>query len=114
MQTGMPTKFITVIAEVRLLSTSEGGKTVPICGSYRPNHNFFGPDDSVLAAGFINLPDGIVVQPGQTITVPIALWWWPDLDDQVYVGREWRIQEGPHLVGFGKVVEVTGGPDGGP
>ncbi len=104
----MATEFIHVIAEVRLLATSEGGRTGPISGSYRPNHNFFGADDAVMTAGFINLPDGNAVYPGETVTVPIVIWWWPDLDDQIYVGREWRIQEGRHLVGSGKVVQVTG------
>lgn len=104
----MATEFIHVIAEVRLLATSEGGKIVPICGSYRPNHNFFEAEDAVMTAGFIDLPDGVMVHPGETVTVPIAIWWWPDLDDQVYIGREWRIQEGRHLVGFGKVIQLTG------
>lgn len=102
----MSRDFVHVIAEVRLLPTNEGGKTVPICGSYRPNHNFFGMDDASMTAGFIELPEGLAVNPGETITVPIALWWWPGLAGQIYVGREWRIQEGPHLVGFGRVIEV--------
>ena len=104
----MATEFIHVIAEVRLLPTSKGGKTGPIRGSYRPSHNFFGAKDAVMTAGFIDLPVGLLVHPGETITVPISLWWWPDLDDQIYVGREWRIQEGQHLVGFGRVLQVTG------
>lgn len=105
----MSTDLVHVIAEVRLLPTKEGGKTVPIRGSYRPNHNFFDADNAVMTGGFIELPEGVAVNPGETITVPIALWWWPGLAGQIYVGREWRIQEGSHLVGFGRVIEVHDG-----
>lgn len=34
---------ITVRANIRLLPTGEGGRALSIKGSYRPNHNFFGP-----------------------------------------------------------------------
>jgi translation elongation factor EF-Tu-like GTPase len=105
----MSIDLVHVLAEVRLLPTDEGGKTVPICGSYRPNHNFFDADDAVMTAGFIELPDGVVVKPGEAITVPIAFWWWPGLSEQIYPGREWRIQEGPNLVGFGRIIEVQDG-----
>ncbi|NWK98437.1 hypothetical protein DM806_22790 [Sphingobium lactosutens] len=105
----MSRDFVHVIAEVQLLPTNEGGRTNPIYGSYRPNHNFFGPDDAVMTAGFIELPEGLAMNPGETITVPIALWWWPGLTGQIYVGREWRVQEGPHLVGFGRVIKVHDG-----
>jgi translation elongation factor EF-Tu-like GTPase len=105
----MSIDLVHVIAEVRLLPTNEGGKTVPICGSYRPNHNFFDAADAVLTAGFVELPEGVAVNPGEAIIAPIAFWWWPGMDDQIYAGREWRIQEGPHLVGFGRVIEVLAG-----
>ena len=104
-----PPDFVHVIAEVRLLATAEGGKSVPIRGSYRPNHNFFGEIDAVMTEGFIEIPKGQMVEPGEAIVLPIALWWWPGLEGQVYPGREWRIQEGPTLVGFGRVIEVIEG-----
>ena len=102
-----PPDFVYVIAEVRLLATTEGGKSLPIRGSYRPNHNFFDEADVVMTAGFIEIPEGQVVEPGEAIVLPIALWWWTGLDGQIYPGREWRIQEGPTLVGFGRVIEVV-------
>jgi len=97
---------VTVRAEVRLLPTSESGRTNPVRGSYRPNHNFFGPDDREMTVGSIELPQGIDLHPGQSIELPITFWWWPGLEGQIYPGREWRIQEGLHLVGIGKVIEV--------
>jgi translation elongation factor EF-Tu-like GTPase len=105
----MSIDMVHVLADVRLLPTSKGGRSVPICGSYRPNHNFFDADDATMTIGFIEIPKGVAVHPGETITVPIALWWWSGLEGQIFVGREWRIQEGPNLVGFGRVIEIQDG-----
>jgi translation elongation factor EF-Tu-like GTPase len=97
---------IRVIATIRLLPTSESGRTAPIRGSYRPNHNFFGPGDHNMAIGFIDLPNGAELHPGRSIDLPITFWDSPGLQDQIYPGRHWRIQEGAKLVGIGTVLEV--------
>ena len=103
---GMNKRAILVRANVRLLATAESGRTTPIRGSYRPNHNFFGPDDRNMTVGFIELPDGIELHPGESIEIPITFWNWPGLEEQIYPGREWRIQEGGQLVGIGTVLEI--------
>ena len=90
---------ITIVARIRLLPTDEGGR-------YRPNHNFFGPDDRTMTVGFIDLPEGTVLMPGEAIELTMTFWDWPGLAAQVHPGREWRIQEGARLVGFGTVLEV--------
>jgi hypothetical protein len=59
-----------------------------------------------MTIGFIEVPEGTELRPGQSIELPITLWWWPGLEGQIYAGREWRIQEGLHLVGIGKIIEV--------
>jgi translation elongation factor EF-Tu-like GTPase len=97
---------ILVRAKIRLLPAAEGGRTAPIRGSYRPNHNFLGPNNKTMTVGFIDLPEGSELNPGESIEVPIMFWKWPGLDDMIYAGREWRIQEGPRLVGFGTVIEI--------
>lgn len=97
---------VTVKAEVRLLPASESGRIDPIRGSYRPNHNFFGPDDLNMTAGAIDLPDGCELHPGQSMEATITFLGWTGLADQVYQGREWRIQEGVRLIGIGRVIEV--------
>jgi elongation factor Tu len=96
---------VTVRAEVRLLPTSESGRTAPVKGSYRPNHNFFNNDTDGMTVGFIDLPAEVELHPGEKIE-PITFWDWPGLEGQIYPGREWRIQEGAKLVGIGKVLEV--------
>jgi elongation factor Tu len=97
---------ILIRALVRLLPAEEGGRTTPIRDSYRPNHNFFGPDDIEMTVGFIDFSEGQSLWPGESIEMPITLWNWPGLDGQLYPGREWRIQEGAKLVGIGTVLEV--------
>ena len=101
---------ILVRANIRLLPTTESGRTAPIRGSYRPNHNFFGPSDRNMAIGSIDLPDGSELHPGESIELPIRFWNMRSLDVQVYPGREWRIQEGEKLVGIGTVLEVLPDP----
>jgi hypothetical protein len=77
-----------------------------VAGSYRPNHNFFGPDNRDMTVGFIEVPEGRELYPGESTELPIAFWYWPGLEGQIYPGREWRIQEGARLVAIGTVLEV--------
>jgi translation elongation factor EF-Tu-like GTPase len=102
----MNPKGILVRAMIRLLPGNEGGRTVPIQGSYRPNHNFFGPDDKNMTVGFVELPKGTKLHPGDSVELPIFFWNCAGLERIIYPGREWRIQEGSKLVGFGTVLEV--------
>jgi len=102
----MGNERIFVRANIRLLPPAESGRTTPIRGSYRPNHNFFAPGNRNMTVGFIDLPEGTHLRPGESIDLPIMFWNWPGLTDQIYPGREWRIQEGAKLVGIGTILEV--------
>lgn len=95
-------------ASIRLLSTREGGRSSPLLGggSYRPNHNFFGPDDRDMCVGFIELPEGQQVAPGDTIQTEMTLWIYPAVKLEIRSGRQWRIQEGGKLVAVGTILEV--------
>ncbi len=97
-------KVVHVRASVRLLTTADGGRSGPIKGSYRPNHNFFGPDDTNMAIGFVDVPNAAELKPGESAELQIAFWSWPELEGQIYPGRQWRIQEGGKLVGIGTVL----------
>lgn len=63
-----------------------------------------------MTVGFIELPSGTELHPGESIEVPITLWKWPGLEGQIYPGRQWRIQEGKKLVAVGTVLEVLSTP----
>ncbi|KQN33785.1 hypothetical protein ASG37_16705 [Sphingomonas sp. Leaf407] len=97
---------IRIRAMIRLLGAFEGGRPSPIRGSYRPSHNFFGPADRAMMIGFIDLPEGSELRPGESMEASIAFWQAPGLDELLHPGRQWRIQEGLRLVGIGTVLAV--------
>jgi len=101
---------IDVMAEVRFLSTSEGGKTGAVRGIYRPNHNFGLPENRITYIGQIEFAPGDEVAPGEDRRVRIRFLGGGGLRELLSVGREWRIQEGSHLVAHGRVVELLSGP----
>ncbi|OYU14722.1 MAG: hypothetical protein CFE37_09665 [Alphaproteobacteria bacterium PA4] len=99
---------VRVEASIRFLSAEGGGRSSPLFGgtSYRPNHNFFGPDDREMCMGFIELPEGQQVAPGETIQTQMTLWIYPAVKPELNVGRQWRIQEGGKLVAVGTIIKV--------
>jgi translation elongation factor EF-Tu-like GTPase len=105
----MTTNRMRVRARISLLPSEQSGRVVPIRGSYRPNHNFFGPDNREMATGFIEVPADQPLHPGESMEVEMLFWSWSRLEPEVRVGREWRIQEGPKWVGTGVILEILGG-----
>ena len=99
---------IRVHARIHLLPTSQGGRGVPIPGgtSYRPNHNFFGPDNREMAVGLIDLPADQVLYPGETVDLDMTFLHWPWSPSELHPGRDWVIQEGALVVGVGTVLSV--------
>lgn len=108
-ETTVTDEGILIRANIRLLPSAESGRTAPVMGSYRPNHNFFEPDGRNMTIGYIEIPEGKLLYPGESIDVPVLLWKWPGLESGIYPGRQWRIQEGNQLIGIGTVLEVLSG-----
>jgi hypothetical protein len=102
---------IDVLAEVRFLTALEGGKSSPVRGRYRPNHNFGMPADRLTYIGQIEFAPGDEVAPGECRRVHIRFLSGGGLRELLSVGREWRIQEGSHLVAYGTVVELLSSPN---
>ena len=100
---------IDVVADVRFLSTDEGGKTCSVRAKYRPNHNFGSPDDRAFYIGQIEFALGDEIAPGESRRVSIRFLNGAGLKELLVPGREWRIQEGTKLVALARVVEVPGG-----
>lgn len=99
---------VRVRASIRFLTTEEGGRALPLAGgvSYRPNHNFFGPDDQDMCMGFIDLPPSQHVSPGETIQADIDLLIYPAVKPEIRAGKQWRIQEGDRLAAMGTILKV--------
>ena len=98
---------VRVRARIRLLTEQEGGRTRPIIGgfSYRPNHYFF-LETGEMCMGFIELPAGQDLAPGDSIEIALDLLVWPALRPLIHPGRAWQIQEGAKVVGSGDILEV--------
>ncbi len=61
-----------------------------------------------MTIGFIEIPAGQSLQPGETMNVLLRLRKWPALEGEIHPGREWHIQEGGAVVGMGTVLQVVG------
>jgi len=99
---------VRVEARIHFLSTHEGGRSSPLLGasSYRPNHNFFGPDNRNMSMGSIELADREKVAPGDTIQKILTLSLFPALEPELREGRQWCIQEGAKVVATGTILRV--------
>jgi elongation factor Tu len=89
---------IRVLARISVIRTEDGGRNGPFTKSYRPNHNFGGPDDRVFFIGQVEVPAGEWIYPGETRDLPITFLNVRGLLELLHVGRTWRIQEGGKLV----------------
>jgi elongation factor Tu len=59
-----------------------------------------------MDTGFIELPEQLIVLPGDSFETEFVLWDRPGLDRIVVPGRQWRIQQGRQLVAIGTVLSV--------
>jgi len=98
--------YFRVRARISLLPAHESGRTAPVRGSYRPNHNFETPDNRGMDIGFIEFAEGELLHPGESIEREVTFLSRPGLKDALVPGLKWRIQEGPRLVGIGTVLEI--------
>ena len=97
---------IQVLARVSMVSSEAGGRLQPLVHPYRPNHNFGEADSREFYVGQVEVPDAVVVHPGETHDLLVTFLSGRGLSAQLKVGREWRIQEGATLVATAKVLEV--------
>src|SRR5215813_4114064 len=97
---------IKVRAKITLLPREVSNRSLPVRGSYRPNHNFGAADNREMDVGFVEFAKGELLHPGQTIEREITFWSRPGLKEVLVPGRSWRIQEGAQLVGVGTVLET--------
>jgi elongation factor Tu len=97
---------IRVLARISVIATEQGGRKGPFTKSYRPNHNFGGPEDRVFYIGQVEVPEGTWIHPGECRDLPITFLNVRGLTDLLLVGRKWRIQEGGKLVATAEVLSL--------
>jgi len=85
-------------AQVYTLAAKEGGRRTAFHGNYRPQFHFRTSD----VVGVVELPDGVVVRPGDTATFDVEL----GKPVAMSVGLGFAIREGGRTVGAGSVTEL--------
>ena len=97
---------IRVLARISALKTQEGGRKGPFGTRYRPNHNFGAEDNRVFYIGQVEVPDGVLVHPGEVVDLRVTFLSGRGLLELLRVGRTWRIQEGSRCVAMGTVLAL--------
>jgi translation elongation factor EF-Tu-like GTPase len=95
---------VRVRARIQLLSSREGGRSTAVVGSYRPNHNFGNAENREMMTGFLEFSQDFA--PGQSREIVFTLFGSPDQERFIVAGRQWCIQEGAKLVGYGNILEL--------
>jgi translation elongation factor EF-Tu-like GTPase len=91
-------------AEVRFLSTEEGGKTIPCRSGYRPNHDF--GIEGALNDAHHDFPDGAEVRPGDTARSLMSFLDPEAQRGRLYEGFTFTVQEGRRVIGQGRITKV--------
>ena len=97
---------IRVLARISVIRTEAGGRQGPFTKTYRPNHNFGGPDDRMFYIGQVEVLEGEWIYPGETRDLPITFLNVRGLLELLHVGRTWRIQEGGKFVATAQLLAI--------
>src|SRR5262245_24113634 len=104
----MPTAFHEIEAEIRYLTTEEGGRRTGVCSGYRGQF-FYDGDDYDGFQYFPGLPDGAMVTLGSPVRALIRFRqeMWEDVHSKrISVGMPFQIREGNKTVGHGVVKKL--------
>ena len=93
-------------ARIYFLKKEDNGRDKPFSKSYRPNHNFDGPENRNFFIGQVELKEGEWVHPGETRELRVTFINVRGLAEKLAIGRKWRIQEGSKLVALAEVLCV--------
>lgn len=98
----MPTYPPDIEAEIRFLTTEEGGRRTPARSGYRPQFYYDGQD----WAAHQEYPDVEWVHPGETART-LLRFLSPDAHlGRIHVGMEFEVREGAQLVGRGRITKI--------
>jgi translation elongation factor EF-Tu-like GTPase len=104
----MSADFHEIEAEIRYLTTEEGGRRTPVCSDYRGQF-FYDGEDYDGSQYFPDLPDGVMLELGTPVRALIRFRqeMWEDVHSKrIAVGMPFQIREGNRTVGHGVVTKV--------
>jgi len=96
----------TVVARLTLLAAEDGGIAIAAGVSFRPNHNFGGPDDLHFYIGQVDF-GAQDMAPGESRDVAVQFLPVRSLPEKLVVGRVWRLQSGRKLLGTAEILSVV-------
>jgi elongation factor Tu len=95
-------EVVYVKADVRLLSSDEGGRLTPIANGYRPPLSVGGID----GYGSVILGEGATMAPGKSRVVDIVMVGSPTFVRALHEGQEFSLREGPKDIGEGRITHI--------
>jgi translation elongation factor EF-Tu-like GTPase len=104
----MSTDYREIEANIRYLTTEEGGRRTPVGSGYRGQF-FYGGEDYDGFQYFPDLPEGAMVELGTTVRALVRFRHerWEDVHSKrITVGMPFQIREGSRIVGQGVVTRV--------
>jgi len=103
----MPTPPPDIEAEIRFVTTEEGGRRTPAKSGYRPHHDF--GVDGIQFDAVHTFVDRERVFPGETVTAMLSFMgtgYQDYLAGRLHEGFEFTVQEGARIVGRGRITKV--------
>ena len=97
------TRLPDVEAQVRFLSTSEGGRHKPAFSGYRPAHLV---RDDYLTTGVHDYLDTTEAKPGETVRATITFISPAAYPGSLWIGKVINVQEGGRVVGHATITKI--------
>ena len=98
------TQFPDFIAEIKYLSTDEGGRSTPIKSGYRPHIKF--PFSKMMTSAQQKFINQDIVNPGETVNAEIMILSPNFFKHMLKVGMEFKVGEGSKIVANGKLIKI--------
>ncbi len=99
------TKKVDFIAELKYLTTEEGGRKTPAFSGYRPQVKFeFTEMQTSGQQTFLNKE---TVYPGDTVTAEIRILSVEHFENSLTEGMSFEFREGSRIIGTGKITSIV-------
>jgi len=92
------------IAELKYLTTEEGGRRAPANSGYRPHVKF--PFSKMMTSGEQTFIGKDSVKPGETVKAEIMILSPQFFENMLEIGMQFEVGEGNRIVATGKLIEI--------